>query len=161
MHGQPARCMHAKSSLTTAYAKLGCSYTDKESPIYMSAKLSKLMLNPLCTNSCQVNFALCSWHALSICLLRSLCLTALRAFDWTVQFIGLRPKCFNSNSGVKATSAIRHFSFQILKTYNVTIENLNDYEAIGCIKIKLISRTDVRLKKSGDVGAVWWSTRSA
>ena len=64
MHGQPARYMHAKLSLTTAYPKLGCSYTDKESPIYMSAELSKLMLNPLCTNPCWVNFAPCSWHAL-------------------------------------------------------------------------------------------------
>ena len=55
MHGQPAGCMRAKSSLTTAYPKLGCSYTDKVSPIYMSVKLSKLMLNPLYTNPCRVN----------------------------------------------------------------------------------------------------------
>ena len=31
------------------------------------------MLNPLSTNPCWVNFAPCSWLALSICLLRSLC----------------------------------------------------------------------------------------
>ena len=30
------------------------------------------MLNPLCSNPCRVVFAPCSWHALSICLLRSL-----------------------------------------------------------------------------------------
>ena len=60
MHGQPARCMNAKLSLTTAYAKLGRSYTDKKSCLYMSIKLSKLMLNPLCSNPRCVIFAPCS-----------------------------------------------------------------------------------------------------
>ena len=72
MYPQPARCMHAKSSVTTAFTKLGCSYTDKKCPLYMSIKLSKLMLDPLCSNPCRVAFTPYSWHALSMCLLRSL-----------------------------------------------------------------------------------------
>ena len=72
MYPQPARCMHVKSSLTTAFTKLGCSYTDKKCPLYMSIKLSKLMLDPLCSNPCRVAFTPYSWHALSMCLLRSL-----------------------------------------------------------------------------------------
>ena len=48
---QPAVCMHAKSSLASAYAKLGCSYFFL---MYMSIKLSKLMFNPLCSNPCRV-----------------------------------------------------------------------------------------------------------
>ena len=34
--------------------------------------LIKRMLNPLCTKMCRVIFAPCSWHALSMCILRSL-----------------------------------------------------------------------------------------
>ena len=79
MHGQPAICMHAKLSLTTAYAKLGRSYTDQKSCLFMSIKLSKLMLNPLCNNPCWVIFAPCSRHALSICLLRSQCSEVMRS----------------------------------------------------------------------------------
>ena len=60
MYPKQARCMNAKSSLTTAYTKLGCSYTDERNPMYMPIKLSKMMLNPVCSNPCQVIFASCS-----------------------------------------------------------------------------------------------------
>ena len=45
MHAQPARCMHAKTSLTSANAKLGHSHTKNNYCMYMSIELSQLMLN--------------------------------------------------------------------------------------------------------------------
>ena len=42
--------------------------------MYMPIKLSKLMLIPICSNQCKVLFPPCNWHALSMWLLRFLCL---------------------------------------------------------------------------------------
>ena len=67
--------MHAKSSLTTACTKLGCSYTDKNPmyKLYMPIKLCKLIVNPLCSYPCRVIFAPCSSQVLSLWILRSPC----------------------------------------------------------------------------------------
>ena len=46
-------------------------------PLYMPIKLSKLTLNPSCSNPCRVIFMSCSWHAVSMWILRSLCLATL------------------------------------------------------------------------------------
>ena len=45
MHRLPEGCMHVKSSLTSAYAKLGLSRTKNNICVYMTIELSQLMLN--------------------------------------------------------------------------------------------------------------------
>ena len=49
----------------------------QKNPMFMPIKHSKLMLNPSCNNPCRVIFSPCSWHAVSMWILRSLCLATL------------------------------------------------------------------------------------
>ena len=62
---------HSKLSLTSAYAEFSCSYNDK-SCMYIPMRLSKLMLNPLCSNLRSVIFTSCNWQALSMWIQQSL-----------------------------------------------------------------------------------------
>ena len=64
--------MHAIFSFTSAYPKLGCSRSSQNFHLYMSIQHSQLMWNPLCSNPCWVIISPCPWHALSMCILRSL-----------------------------------------------------------------------------------------
>ena len=66
------QAMHAIISFTSAYAKIGHLSIHNIVCWYQCAQLSQLMRNPLGSNPCWVIISFMQWHALSMCMQRSL-----------------------------------------------------------------------------------------
>ena len=77
---QARGCLHAIFSFTSAFTKLDHLSKQNIVCLYQCTQLSQLMWNPLCSNPCWVIIGFLQWHALSMCILRSLWLrcTSLR-----------------------------------------------------------------------------------